>query len=159
MTGAVAVSIGELGATDRDAVRALILDGLEEHWGQLEPGLNADVDDLAGAYRDGTVLVARVAARIVGVGVVVPVHGDAVGEVKRMSVARDLRRSGIATALLQEMVAIGTRRGWRALVLETTATWSDAVALYEHFGFAFMHFEDGEFGRDIHFRLDLTRTP
>lgn len=157
MTDVTAVAITEFVAADQGAVRALILDGLEEHWGQLEPGLNADVEDLGGSYRDGTILVARVADRIVGVGVVVPVHGDAVGEVKRMSVARDLRRSGIGTALLEEMVAIGHRRDWRALVLETTATWTDAIALYEHFGFVFTHAVDGAFGRDAYFRLALPR--
>jgi ribosomal protein S18 acetylase RimI-like enzyme len=159
VTGAAEVSIAEFEASDQGAVRELILDGLEEHWGQLDAGLNPDVDDLARAYKDGTVLVARVAGRIVGAGVVVPLHGDAVGEVKRMSVARDLRRSGVATALLEEMVAIAVRRGWRALVLETTATWTDAVALYERFGFELTHYEDGEFGRDVHFRLDLAHTP
>jgi hypothetical protein len=42
----------------------------------------------------------------------------------------------------------------RALVLETTATWTDAVGLYEAFGFTLTHYEDGQFGRDAYFRLD-----
>ena len=40
-------------------------------------------------------------------------------------------------------------------MLETTATWTDAVQFYERFGFELTHYEDGAFGRDAYFRLDL----
>jgi GNAT superfamily N-acetyltransferase len=139
---------------DQDAVRRLILDGLEDHWGALDDGLNPDLDDLAGSYAAGTVLVARRSSRIVGAAAVMPVGADE-GEVKRMSVARDQRRTGVGSALLAELVAWAVRRGWHALVLETTATWADAVGLYEAFGFDLTHYEDGEFGRDAYFRLDI----
>jgi putative acetyltransferase len=152
MTGRL--GIAELHPDDQAAVRRLILDGLEEHWGVLDAALNPDLDDLTASYEHGLVLVARRDGAIVGAGAVVPVSADE-GEVKRMSVARDQRRTGVASSLLRAMVAIGARRGWRALVLETTATWTDAVGLYEHFGFTLTHYEDGEFGRDAYFRLDL----
>jgi hypothetical protein len=42
------------------------------------------------------------------------------------------------------------------VVLETTASWTEAVQLYERFGFELTHYEEGTFGRDAHFRLDLT---
>jgi ribosomal protein S18 acetylase RimI-like enzyme len=139
---------------DQDAVRRLILDGLEEHWGALDPDLNPDLDDIAASYGAGAVLVARRVGGIVGAGAVVPT-GLGEGEVKRLGVAREHRRSGVASALLREMVAIGIELGWRALVLETTATWSDAVGLYERFGFTLTHHVDGPFGRDAWFRLEL----
>ena len=102
-----------------------------------------------------TILVARVDEVIVGVGMVVPVGSDE-GEVKRMSVAREHRRTGVASAVLRDLVGIArASQGWRALILETTASWTDAVQFYEHFGFALTHYEDGAFGRDAHFRLDL----
>jgi len=44
---------------DRDAARAVVLAGLEEHWGSLDPELNRDVDDLGTVYADGVVVVAR----------------------------------------------------------------------------------------------------
>jgi ribosomal protein S18 acetylase RimI-like enzyme len=40
-------------------------------------------------------------------------------------------------------------------VLETTASWTDAVGLYVRFGFTLTHYEDGEFGRDAWFRLEI----
>jgi GNAT superfamily N-acetyltransferase len=136
------------------AVRRLILDGLEDHWGVLDEGLNPDLDDLARGYASGMVLVARRAGCVVGAAAVIPVGADQ-GEVKRMSVARDQRRTGVASALLRALVAVGVERGWSALVLETTATWTDAVGLYLAFGFTLTHYDDGEFGRDAYFRLDL----
>ena len=148
------VDLGPFRPEDQDAVRRLVLDGLEDHWGELDEGLNPDLDDLARNYGNGMVLVARRAGRLVGAAAVVP-NGANEAEVKRLSVARDQRRTGVASALLRELVALGRRRGWRALVLETTATWTDAVGLYEAFGFTLTHYEDGQFGRDAYFRLDL----
>ena len=149
-----ALEIVPFGPDDQAAVRQLILDGLEEHWGGLDPALNPDVSDIAASYAHGAVLVARRDGRIVGAGALVPAGSDR-GEVKRMSVARDQRRTGVATALLREMVPIGVPRGWSALVLETTAAWTDAVGLYRHIGFTLTHYEDGDFGRDAYFRLEL----
>jgi ribosomal protein S18 acetylase RimI-like enzyme len=149
-----ALEIAAFESRDQDAVRALILDGLEGHWGTIDPGLNPDLDDIATSYRAGRVLVARRDGRVVGAGAVVPV-GAREGEVKRLGVAREQRRSGIATALLREMVAFAADTGWHALVLETTASWTDAVGLYETFGFTLTHYDDGEFGRDAWFRLEI----
>jgi GNAT superfamily N-acetyltransferase len=139
---------------DRAAARAVVLAGLEEHWGSLDPGLNDDVDDLGAAYAHGAVVVARVDGAVVGVGVVEPA-GPGEAEVKRMSVAREHRRRGIAGAILDALVAIAREWGCGAVVLETTTSWTDAVAFYERSGFAHTHDEDGRFGSDSHFRLDL----
>ena len=139
---------------DQAAVRRLILDGLEEHWGGLDDGLNPDLDDLATTYADGSILVARIDDRIVGVGILVP-GGNDEGEVKRMSVAREHRRRGVASAVLRELVSIARRQGWSAVILETTATWTDAVQFYEHFGFTLTHYDHGTFGRNANFHLPL----
>jgi GNAT superfamily N-acetyltransferase len=141
-------------ADDLDAVRALVLAGLEEHWGALDPTLNPDLEDLAGAYVHGAVLVARLDGAIVGCGVLVPT-GTGEAEVKRMSVASEHRRRGIATAVLDALVDIARGWGCRAVVLETTTSWSDAVAFYRRAGFTHTHDDVGAFGSDSHFRLDL----
>ena len=90
----------------------------------------------------------------------VEIAADAVApgeaEVKRMSVARELRRQGIGAALLRELIAIAAPRGWRVVRLETTAEWKDAVGFYSAFGFELTHYEDGPFCRDAHFRLDIS---
>jgi GNAT superfamily N-acetyltransferase len=136
------------------AVRRLILEGLEEHWGVLDPRLNPDLEDIAASYAEGTVLVARDVERIVGVGAIVPFAADE-GEVKRMSVARGARRQGVGTALLLGLLADAKARGWRSVRLETTADWEDAVQFYGDFGFEVTHYEDSCFGRDAYFRMDL----
>jgi GNAT superfamily N-acetyltransferase len=120
----------------------------------LDPQLNPDLEDIETSYAVGTVLVARKAERIVGVGALMPVAPHE-GEVKRMSVARDVRRQGVGTALLLELAADAKRSGWRSLKLETTADWEDAVQFYGSLGFELTHYEEGFFGRDAFFRMDL----
>jgi GNAT superfamily N-acetyltransferase len=146
---------------DQEPVRALILDGLQEHWGTLDSGLNADLEDIEANFADGVVLVVRDADRVVGVGAIVPIaQGE--GEVKRMSVAQGSRRKGIGAALLRGLVGAAEQRGWHAVRLETTADWEDAVGFYSAFGFELTHYEDGPFCRDAHFRLAIspeTATP
>ena len=44
-------------------------------------------------------------------------------------------------------------------MLETTATWHEAIALYTAFGFQFSHEADGTFGTDAYFFLDLPHRP
>jgi GNAT superfamily N-acetyltransferase len=151
----VTVEIEPFRVEDQAEVRQLILDGLEEHWGGLAPDLNADLDDIAATYGHGTILVARLAGEIVGVGAIVPT-APGVGEVKRMSVAQDHRREGVATAVLRELVGVAVREHWVAVTVETTASWTDAVQFYERLGFRLTHYEEGQFGRDAHVRMDLT---
>jgi GNAT superfamily N-acetyltransferase len=148
-------------SNDQDAVRQLILDGLEEHWGTLDPQLNSDLEDIETNFGNGTVLVARDENRIVGVGAIVPI-APGEGEVKRMSVAQEWRRKGIGSDLLRALLAAAEQQGWSVVRLETTADWEDAVGFYSTFGFELTHFEDGPFCRDAHFRLNTspeTATP
>ena len=148
------VEIARFRPEDQAAVQRLILEGLEEHWGVLDPQFNADLDDIEASYAVGTVLLARDSGRIVGVGAIIPV-APGEGEVKRMSVARDARRRGLGTALLSALLEDAKERGWRSVRLETTADWEDAVQFYGAFGFEQTHYEVGAFGRDAYFRMDL----
>ena len=138
---------------DQEAVRALVLGGLRERWGRLDPSLNGDLDDIGRAYPDAVVRVARLDDRIVGTGIL-KVRSDA-GELMRMSVAGDVRRLGIGRALVDEFVAIARQLGLSRLVLETTAEWVDAVTFYERCGFTITHDEIGRFGRDLYLALEL----
>ena len=140
---------------DQGAVRTLILAGLEERWGSVDPSLNRDLDDIASTFSDGVVLVAWSGGEIVGTGTVLP-RSDHEWEITRMSVATQHRRRGFGRRVLAELVATAERSGARRVVLETTATWYEAIALYTAFGFQFSHEEDGKFGRDAYFLLDLT---
>jgi putative acetyltransferase len=148
------VDVHELRPDEQDAVRSLILGGLAEHWGTVDPDLNRDLDDLATVYSDGTVLVASDGADVVGTGTVIPRDGGA-AEIVRMSVARSYRRTGLGRRLVEELVETALGWGVEEIVLETSANWTEVVEFYERCGFTPTHFETGEFGRDAWFAKHL----
>jgi GNAT superfamily N-acetyltransferase len=135
---------------DQDAAKRLILAGMEEHWGNIDPTLNPDLADIASHYSGGTFLLAWEEGEVVGTGALVR-EMERVARVVRMSVARGRRRQGIGRAILQQLLAEARQAGYRRVVLETTSTWSDAVAFYERQGFHIVGVPDG----DTHFALDL----
>ena len=139
---------------EADAVRALILEGLREHWGTIDPGLNRDLDDLEAAGGDRLVLVAMDGPHVVGTGTIVR-RSERCAEIVRMSVDSGHRRAGVGRLLLDELVAVARRWGVERLVLETTAAWTDVVRFYARSGFTLTHFTDGEFGRDAWFEMKL----
>jgi GNAT superfamily N-acetyltransferase len=140
------LSITPFSPADQGPARALILAGLEEHWGWLDPTLNPDLDDIAAAYADGVFLVARASGEVVGTGALLP-EGERTARIVRMSVARGRRRSGIGSGVLDALLAHARRLGYRTIVLETTATWDDAIAFYLRHGFCIVDHCDG----DTHF--------
>ena len=66
-------TLGELTPANQTAVRALILAGLEERWGWLDPTMNPDLDDMISTYRDAQTVVAHVDGVVVGTGTLKPV--------------------------------------------------------------------------------------
>jgi GNAT superfamily N-acetyltransferase len=130
--------------------RDLILAGLAEHWGCLDPGRNPDLEDIGSAYAQAVFLVAVQQGRVIATGALIPT-ANATAQIARMSVATDMRRRGVASALLQALCNRARTLGIRQLVLETTETWQDAIAFYENFGFKKTH----HFNGDIYFRLEL----
>lgn len=149
-----AIRIVEFAASDQGPVRELILAGLAEHWGHVDPSLNADLDNIAATYAGAIVLVARLDHRIVGTGTLVP-RSEEVGEIVRMSVATDIRKRGIGKLLLGELCRRAPALGLRRIVLETAAHWHEVVRFYQAAGFRVTHYEEGKFCRDAHFALDL----
>lgn len=148
-----ALSIVPFAPERQGPVRELILAGLAERWGVLDPARNRDLEDIASTYRHADVLVALLGDRVVGVGACVP-RSPEVGQIVRMAVASDLRRHGIGRALLQALCARAQAAGLRRIVLETTATWDDAIRFYQRYGFQMTHVHNG----DVYFALDLPQT-
>jgi putative acetyltransferase len=140
---------------DQDVVRELVLEGLLDHWGVLDPNLNTDLDDIASNDGDAVVLVAWIDELVVGTGTL-RLHDDMTAEIVRMSVRRSRRANGIGTMILEALLDEARQRGCRRVVLETTADWHDVVRFYRKCGFELTHFEDGQFSRDAHFALDLS---
>ncbi len=145
---------------DQDAVKHLILSGLGEHWGKIDPSKNPDLDDISSNYAGTTFLVARLqhskctrrGDRIVGTGALIP-RPDGKAEVVRMSVAADMRRKRIGRLILDQLVQRARAAGFRQVILETTATWLEVIEFYLRYGFHITHYLDG----DVYFALDLDR--
>jgi GNAT superfamily N-acetyltransferase len=135
---------------DQDAARALILAGLVDHWGVLDPTRNPDLNDIAGNYAGAHFLVACRGEEIVGTGACVPRSAD-VAEIVRMSVKKELRGCGLGGRILRELLDHARSAGFRRIVLETTETWSEVIAFYQRFGFQITHHQDG----DAYFALEL----
>jgi len=123
---------------------------LADHWGELDPTLNPDLNDIAESYRDALFLVAKQNGRVVGCGALVP-HDADTAEVKRMSVAAELRRQGLGRRILMALCEQARARGFQRIILETTKTWDEVIAFYRAFGFQITHHRDG----DVYFELDL----
>lgn len=132
--------------SDQPAAKALILAGLVEHWGWLDPSKNRDLDDIAASYADGIFLVVYEGERLVGTGALLP-EGENGGRIVRMSGDRGERKKGYGRELLQFLLQAAKDRGHNQVVLETTATWVDAIRFYEANGFHRTHETDG----DVHF--------
>lgn len=135
---------------DQPAVKALVLAGLVEHWGFLDPTKNPDLDDIAHSYAGATFLIACQGDQIVGCGALIP-RPHASAEIVRMSVAAALRRQGVGRRLLEALAQEARQQSIRRLVLETTQTWQEVIRFYLDFGFTITHYHDG----DVYFALDL----
>ena len=134
------------------AVRALVLAGLGDQWGELDPTRNPDLDDIAGWYGPlhGHTVVAEIDGEIAGAGTMHRVD-DSTGVLVRMSVARTHRGHGLGKALVRSLVEEARARGYQRLICETTDTWQDAINLYLSTGFTIADRRDG----DVHFEMTV----
>jgi putative acetyltransferase len=139
-------------AEDQAAVKDLILAGLVEHYGFLDPTKNPDLNDIAITYADATFLVAWLDGEIVGTGALMP-RSPETAEIVRMSVAAKMRRKHIGRQILQELIQRARKAGYRRVILETTETWSEVIQFYLNHGFRITYYQDG----DVFFELDLEK--
>jgi GNAT superfamily N-acetyltransferase len=113
------------------ALVADLLDDLRARYGAEDPD-RPDASELAPPT--GVFLVAWIDAEPVGCGGVRAHAGD-VGELKRMYVKPDKRRTGVARAVLTELEARARRLGYARLRLETGVRQPEAIALYRSAGY------------------------
>jgi ribosomal protein S18 acetylase RimI-like enzyme len=138
---------------DQPAARALILAGLREHWGRLEPALNADLDDITASYlTPGHVfLIAEVGHTLVGAGAL-KIENDC-GQIVRVSVRLRWRQRGIGRALVAALLEAARARGLVRVWMETNDDWHEAIDLYQCSGFREFERRDG----CVFMALDLVR--
>lgn len=142
---------------DQEAAKQLVLSGLGERWGWIDPSLNPDLNDIAASYAEGIFLVGYLGDTLVATGALLPEltpEGVNALRVVRMSVRADLRRQGIGRRVLDALLDHARQQGCPLIVLETTSTWTDAVRFYERYGFRFVEERDGE----THMKLELATT-
>jgi len=144
------ITIRPFQPADQQEVRALVLAGLEEHWGILDPYKNPDLENISTSYAEEIFLVALLDRRIIATAALV-FRSVGSAEIVRMSVAAGMRRLGIGSLMLDSLCEHARRRGIHRLVLETTETWQEVIAFYQRFGFVITHRKDG----DVYFALDV----
>ncbi len=135
---------------DQETVKKLILTGLVEHWGVLDPTKNPDLNDIQTTYARAVFLVAWLDGEIVGCGALAP-RTDQAAEIVRMSVAGRVRRQGVGQEILNRLLEQARALGFQRVILETTATWSEVIQFYLRCGFHITHYQDD----DVYFALDL----
>jgi putative acetyltransferase len=129
-------------------------DELKRRYGGDGDGPHLHVDELAAPL--GLFLVARVNGDIAGGIGLRPIGGpdQHLGEVKRLWVRPDLRRGGIAGALMDEMERRARLLGYVRLYLETGPKQPEAVALYASIGWdSIVEYPTGIFCHPMSYRF------
>ena len=139
------VTVRAFTPADQPAARALILEGLGERFGLIDESRNPDVDDIAARYlaQGHRFLVAEWAGALVGTGALLYEPDGATCQLVRVSVRRDLRRQGIAQAIVAALLAEARAAGRACVWVETNDSWRDAIALYQRLGFVEDERRDG----------------
>jgi GNAT superfamily N-acetyltransferase len=147
------IAIRPFTPADQVATRRLVLNGLGDHFGQIDETMNPDLDDIETHYLlpGHRFVLAEYAGTIVGAGALIEEAADT-GRLVRMSVDRTRRGRGIGRSLVNHLVAEARARGYRRVVIETNDDWADAIGLYRACGFVEFDRHDGE----IHMALDLS---
>jgi GNAT superfamily N-acetyltransferase len=135
---------------DQEKVKELILDGLAEHWGELDPTKNPDLNNIAATYAQDVFLVAWLEDKIVGTGALVN-RSDEFAEIVRMSVVKEMRKKGVGRLILEKLIKISEEKGYQKIILETTNTWHEVIEFYLKCGFKISHEQDG----NVYFEMIL----
>lgn len=130
------IQIRPFNANDQSLARALILQGLGEHFGFIDETLNPDLDDIAANYlaRGHLFVVAESQQTLVGTGAL-RVYPDKTGQLVRISTHAAYRRLGIACAICQHLIDSARQRDLLRLIVETNDNWHGAIKLYQNLGF------------------------
>ncbi len=120
----------------QEQARALIISGLAEHFHCLDESLDQDLNDIVANYlQNGHVfLVGIIENKVVCTGGLVQ-KNQSTGQIVRMSVAKEYRRQGLGTIVLQRLVNLAKTRGYRKLLVETNHDWHGAISLYRKYDF------------------------
>jgi GNAT superfamily N-acetyltransferase len=108
---------------------------LRERYGGWE-GAGAEPEPAVFEDPDGYFAIARLDGTPVGCAGICRCEGERMAELRRMYVAPEARRLGVARALMDELEAKARRCGYATLRLETGPEQPEAIRLYKASGFA-----------------------
>jgi len=132
--------------------RAVVLKGLEERFGFIDPSYNPDLKDILSSYsREKTMFFVCVFDNAVISTGAVSYEAPGVGRIERMSVLKKYRRGGIAKVMLQHLESWAQQEGYEKVVLETNKSWTSAIEFYKKQQYEFYLAE----GERIHFSKHL----
>lgn len=150
------------GDFDDDRVKALLRRHLEDMHANSPAGHVFALDWSGLQMQDITFYAMWEGEELLGVGALKELDARA-GEIKSMRTANAHLRRGVASRILEHIIAEAGRRGYARLSLETGsgASFEPALALYRKRGFvngsAFGDYEPSEFNQFLH--LDLGSAP
>lgn len=116
--------------------KELVLQGFQEHFGQLDQSLNQDLNGIVKNYlQNGDVfLTGFVQNELVATGALVQETPNT-GRIVRMSVLKSYRRKGFARQILMELEKEAFSKGFSRLLLETMKDWQGVIRFYRENGF------------------------
>ncbi len=130
------VRIRSFSSGDQKIAKQIILEGLGEHFGYINPALNPDLEDIESSYpkRGYVFLIAEREGMMVGTGALVTESGET-ARIVRLSVIRNQRGLGIGRSLVEHLLELAKQRNYNRIVVETNHDWCPAIKLYESLGF------------------------
>ncbi len=137
---------------DQANARALIEEGLAEHFGVVDRTLNPDIHDIGatfGCERCCFVVVER-DGELIGTGGLLAESAEAC-RIVRISVSSQERRQGLGRVIVQHLIETAKAHAFDRMLVETNDDWQAAIRLYHSLGFETVAVRDGE----IHMQLAL----
>ncbi len=147
-------------ATNQDSrpIKELVFTVLGQYGLEPDPSqTDADLDDIEASYfaRGGIFYVLETqAGAIIGAYGLYPKEAGTC-ELRKMYLHRDHRGKGLGKRLLDDAMDNARRLGFRRVVLETASILTEAIALYERYGFKPHHPDHLSLRCDQAYALDL----
>jgi ribosomal protein S18 acetylase RimI-like enzyme len=145
------LAIVPLTLDNREEATNVILEGLKERFGKIDPIYNPDLDNIYETFSQPNhyFYTGILHEKIIATGAFYLENNQ--WRIVRMSVLKKYRNQGIGKQMLQFLeMEIKAKKG-KEIILETTKTWSDAIQFYERNGYNRLR----EIHQDIHFLKTL----
>ncbi|TAA70496.1 GNAT family N-acetyltransferase [Planococcus salinarum] len=138
------VKIHQITKIFEEEARELILKGLEERFGFIDPTYNPDLKSILHSYsqKGAIFLVGTYKNRVICTGAI-SYEEPGIGRVERMSVLKEFRRTGVAKIMMNHLESWAMQEGYQQLVLETNSNWHSAIEFYQNRQYH-LYLNDGE---------------